>query len=138
MVGYWIPGYLTYCEAHDEPVPTNTMVTHLTPAIVLGPTGNLQGTYKFFSLETGKKIKRHKLTAYPMPDLVIKQVEAFGKSSSGAFNFADRNGILFEWNEVVDECPKGIVEEDVVLYPSLIAEFPGVTLGRDHPIPTIK
>jgi hypothetical protein len=75
----------SYCKAPDEPVPTNTMVTRLTPAIVLGLTGNLQGTYKFFSLETGKKIKRRKLTAYPMRDLVIKKVEAFGKSSSGVF-----------------------------------------------------
>jgi hypothetical protein len=33
----------TYCEVHDEPAPTNTMVTRSTPAIVLGPTGNLQG-----------------------------------------------------------------------------------------------
>jgi hypothetical protein len=128
----------SYCKAHDEPVPTNTMVTRSTPAIVLGPTRNLQGTYKFFSLETGKKMKHRKLTAYPMPDSVIKQVEAFGKSSSGVFNFADRNSILFEWNKVVDECPEGIVEEDVVLYPSLVAEFPGVTLGRDHPIPTME
>jgi hypothetical protein len=128
----------SYCKAHDEPVPTNTLVTRSTPAIVLGPTENLQGTYNSFSLETGKKIKRRKLTAYPMPDLVIKKVEAFGKSSSGVFNFAKRNGILFEWNEVVDKCPEGIVEEDVVLYPSLVAEFPGVTLGRDHPIPTIE
>jgi hypothetical protein len=119
----------SYCEAHDEPVPTNTMVTRSTPATVLGPTGNLQGTYKFFSLETGKMIKRCKLTAYPMQDSVIKKVEAFGKSSSGVFDFANRNGILFEWNEVVDECPEGIVEEDVVLYPSLVAKFPGVTLG---------
>ncbi len=119
----------SYCKAHDEPVPMNTMVTRSTPAIVLGLTGNLQGTYKFFSLETGKKIKRRKLTACPMPDLVIKQVEAFGKSSSGVFNFADRNGILFEWNKVVDECPEGIVKKDVVLYPSLVAKFPGVTLG---------
>ncbi len=87
----------SYCEAHDEPVPMNTMVSRSTPAIVLGPTGNLQGTYKLFSLKTGKKIKRRKLTAYPMPDLVIKKVEAFGKSSSGVFNFSDRNGILFEW-----------------------------------------
>ncbi len=47
----------SYCKAHDEPVPTNTMVTCSAPAIVLGPMGNLQGTYKFFSLETGKKIK---------------------------------------------------------------------------------
>jgi hypothetical protein len=100
--------------------------------------GNLQCAYKFFSLETGKKIKRCKLMAYPMPDLVIKQVEAFGKSSLGAFDFANRNGILFEWNEVVDECLEGIVEEDVVLYPSLVAKFPGVTLGQDHIIPTIE
>ncbi len=47
----------TYCEAHDKPVPTNMMVTYFTPAIVLGLTGDLQGTYKFFSLTTGKKIK---------------------------------------------------------------------------------
>jgi hypothetical protein len=114
------------------------MVTRSTPAIVLGSMGNLQGTYKFFSLETGKKIKHRKFTACPMPDSVIKKVEAFGKSSSGVFDFADRNGILFEWNEEVDKCPEGIVKEDVVLYPSLVAEFPGVTLGRDHPIPTIK
>ena len=31
----------TYCEVHDDPVPTNTMVTRSTPTIVLGPTGNL-------------------------------------------------------------------------------------------------
>ena len=30
-----------YCKVHDELVPTNTMVTWSTPAIVLGPTGNL-------------------------------------------------------------------------------------------------
>ncbi len=47
----------TYCEVHDEPAPTNTMVTCSTPAIVLGPTGNLQGTYKFLSLATRKKVK---------------------------------------------------------------------------------
>ncbi len=106
--------------------------------IVLGPTGNLQGSYKFFSLETGKKIKCHKCTTCLMPDSVIKKVEAFSKSSWGVFNFADRNGIFFEWNEEVDECPEGIFKEDVVLYPSLVAKFPGVTLGQDHPIPTIE
>ncbi len=47
----------TYCEVHDKPTPTNTMVTCSTPAIVLGPTGNLQGTYKFSSLAKGKKVK---------------------------------------------------------------------------------
>jgi hypothetical protein len=130
-----------YCEVHDDPEKTNTMVTRSTPAIVLGPTGNLQGTYKFLSLATGKKVKRRAFTPYPMPDLVIKKVEAYGTSTAllGTFDFADRNGILFEWNEVVDESPKGIVDvEDVVLYPSLATEHPGVVLGRDQPLPSIE
>jgi hypothetical protein len=119
----------TYCEVHDETTPTNTMVTRSTPAIVLGPTGNLQGTYKFLSLVTGKKVKQCAFTPFPMPDLVIKKVKAYGKSTAllGIFDFADKNGILFEWNKEVDKFPKGIVEiKDVVLYPSLAAEHPGV------------
>ncbi len=48
----------TYCEVHDKLAPTNTMVTHSTPAIVHSPTGNLQGTYKFLSPVTGKKVKQ--------------------------------------------------------------------------------
>ena len=108
------------------------MVTRSTPAIVLGPTGNLQGTYKFLSLVTRKKVKRQAFMPYPMSDSVIKKVEAYGKSTAllGIFDFADRNGILFEWNEEVDKFPEGIVKvEDVVLYPSLAAEHPGVVLG---------
>jgi hypothetical protein len=78
---------------------------------------------------------------YPMPDSVIKKVEAYGKSTTlpGIFDFADRNGILFEWNEEVDKFPEGIIDiEDVVLYPSLAAEHPGVVLGRDQPLPSIE
>jgi hypothetical protein len=53
--------------------------------------------------------------------------------------FADRNGILFEWNEEVDESPEGIVDlKDITLYPSLAAEHPGVALGQDQPLPSIK
>ncbi len=73
----------TYCKAHNEPTLTNTMVTCSTPAIVLGPTGNLQGTYKFFNTITEKKIKQWKLTAYPMPESqesgTIRQVQGPAK-----------------------------------------------------------
>ena len=34
-----------YCKVHNDPMRTNTMATRSTPAIVLSPTGNLQGTY---------------------------------------------------------------------------------------------
>jgi len=117
------------------------MVTRSTPAIVLGPTGNLQGTYKFLSLATRKKVKRCVFAPYPMPDSVMKKVEAYGMSTAlpGIFDFADRNGILFEWNEEVDEFPEGIVDiEDIVLYPSLAAEHPGVVLGRDQPFHRLR
>jgi len=32
----------SYCEVHDEPDPSNTMVPKTHEAIVHGPTGNLQ------------------------------------------------------------------------------------------------
>ncbi len=117
------------------------MVTRSTPAIVLGPMGNLQGTYKFLSLATRKKVKRRAFTPYPMPDLVIKKVKAYGKLTTllGIFDFADRNGILFEWNEEAGEFPDGIVEvDDIVLYPSLATEHPGVVLKQHQPLPSIE
>ena len=78
---------------------------------------------------------------YPMSDSVIKKVESYVKSTAlpGIFDFADRNSILFEWNEEVDESPEGIVDvEDIVLYPSLAAEHPGVALRQDQPLPSIE
>ena len=43
----------TYCEVHDEPVPTNTMAQRTHKAIALGPTGNLQESEKFYCINTG-------------------------------------------------------------------------------------
>jgi len=126
----------SYCEAHNEPAPTNNMASRSTPSIVLGPTGNLQGTYKFFSLITGKKIKRRHLTRYPMPDSVITKVERYARAGAtpNALDFADRSGVLFEWNEEIDESPEELIEEDYIPYPYIPAEFPGVELARDTPI----
>jgi hypothetical protein len=75
-----------------------------------------------------------------MPDSVITKVERLGRANAtpNMFDFLDRNGVLFEWNEDVDKAPENIVEEDVVLYPSLPGELPGVALERDQPIPSIE
>ena len=114
----------SYCKTHEEPSPTNYMAPCSSPTIVLGPTVNLQGTYKFFSLETGKKIKRRRFTRYTMPDSVIKRVEKFARDGVrlGVLDFADRSGILFEWNEAIDEAPEELMEEEVVPYPSFTLE----------------
>jgi hypothetical protein len=137
----WAPFGL-YCEVHDEPAPTNNMVSRATPAIVLGPTGNLQGTYKFFNLLMGLKIKRRSFTPYPMPDSVIRTVKRYAKKTAnpgdGDFDFADHLGILFEWNDSIDESREELVEEDVIVYPTLAAELLGVTLHRDLPVTEVE
>jgi hypothetical protein len=85
----------SYCESHDESVPSNMMVSQTSPVIVLGLTGNIQGTYTLLNLVTGKKIKCRQFMVCPMPDSVIKKVEAIGQQKlPGMFNFSDRNGVL--------------------------------------------
>ena len=46
----------SYCEVHVDPEIANTMDPRTKWAICLGPTGNLQGSYKLLSLATGKKV----------------------------------------------------------------------------------
>jgi hypothetical protein len=105
------------------------MVTPATPVIVLGPTGNLQGTYKFYNLVTGKKIKRRMFMPYPMPNLDIKKVGKFSTGKQDGFDFADHDGTFFEGNNDVNAFKgKGLVKEDAVLCPSITAEFLGVVL----------
>ena len=129
----------SYVLTHEEPNPTNSMMARGSPGIILGPTGNEQGTYKVMNLATGKKIKRRCWTKMPMPDSAIARVEALGvRAGRGTFDFADRNGILFEWNEEVDDRQADLIEEEAVRYPSLVREFPGIALDRDLPIPSIE
>ncbi len=118
-----------YCKIHDKPTPTNMMVTWASLKIILDPTGNLLEAYKFYNLVTGKKIKRCMFMPYLMPDLVIKKFETFGVEKQDSFDFAGLDGVLFEWNDKVDAL-KGevLVKEDIVLYPSIMTEFPGVDL----------
>jgi hypothetical protein len=64
-----LPG--TYCEAHDEPAPSNLMEPQTHEMIALGPTGNLQGSIKFYCLNTGWVLKCCSFTPMPMTDRII-------------------------------------------------------------------
>ncbi len=68
----------TYCKVHDEPSPLNTLMPQTHKMIAMGPTGNLQGMVKFFCLNTGRILKQQLFTTLPMPDRVIKRVNAIG------------------------------------------------------------
>ena len=87
----------------------------------------------FFNLETGKKIKRRQFTSCLMLDLVIAKVKKFARQGvvPGAFDFAGRSRILFEWNDKLDKLPtKGLITEDVVLYRT--KEIPRSDAGPEH------
>jgi hypothetical protein len=77
----------TYCEVHDEPIPTNTMASRTHVAIALGPTGNLQGSVKFYCITTGRILKRRSFTPMPMPDHVIQRVNMIGSERSRVKHF---------------------------------------------------
>ncbi len=85
-----LPG--TYCKVHDQPLPSNTMVPRMHKGIALGPTGNLQGTIKFYCLNTGYVLKCCSFTPLPMPGSVIQQVNTIGlKEKQGcSFRFLNR------------------------------------------------
>ena len=44
-----------YAQVHKDRNVTNTLEERTQGAIYLGPTGNPQGTYNFFSLQSEKK-----------------------------------------------------------------------------------
>ena len=86
----------SYVQAHEEPDKTNTQGARTVGAICLGPTGNLQGSYKFLNLRSGRLITRRNWTSLPMPDEVIKRVDQLGRNEGQPelLTFFDRRGLV--------------------------------------------
>jgi hypothetical protein len=129
----------TYCEIHDKPVPINIMAWWTHEGIMLGPTGNLQGSVKFYCINTGRVLKHRSFTPMPMPDRVIKRINGIGeKEGQGrAFRFLNRKQELYEWtDEVSEDDPEfqGLldIEEEMAVYPDISAELPGLDLEEDE------
>jgi hypothetical protein len=91
-----------YAEVHEDNNIMNTMTERTQPAICLGPTANFQGSYKFLSLKTGKRITRKQFKELPMPDSVIKQIEAMAtrEKQDKVITFSNRSG-----NPIPDSTP---------------------------------
>ena len=129
----------TYYEVHNEPTPTNTMMPQTHKAIALGPTGNLQGSVKFYCIHTGQVLKHCSFTPMPIPDHVIQQVNAIGKreGQGRAFRFLNRHGEPYKWTDKVTEDDpefQGLLDKtgDTVVYPNTSAELPGVALEEQE------
>ncbi len=77
---------------HIDPAIMNRLEPRTNWAICMGLTGNLQGSYKFLSLVTGKKVTQRRFTDMPVTDAVIKQVEEMAVKDGAVkgLNFKDR------------------------------------------------
>jgi hypothetical protein len=80
-----------YCQVHEEDNPSNSHIAWTKGEISLGPSGNIQGGFKFMALNSGKKIVRSSWDVIPMPDLVIDRVKALCRDQPQKMTFTDRH-----------------------------------------------
>ncbi len=66
----------SYVQVHEDDSITNTMKPRTTGAMSLGPSGNMQGAYKFLSLDTWKVIVRRSWTELPIPNDVLRLINS--------------------------------------------------------------
>ena len=77
---------------HEEDAPCNSHNPRTKGAILLGPSGNLQGGFKFMALNTEKKIVKRSLDVIPMPDTVTTRVNALVSDQPEQLIFTERRG----------------------------------------------
>ena len=125
----------SYCKTHEDNTPTNSMKPHTMPAICLGPTSNMQGTYyNFLNLATGLVVNRRQFNELPAPESVIKRVNSLAEKGrvSSSLVFANQHKILFDWPDNTDK-RGGLDPTPYAPYPDIPAKMPGVALARHQP-----
>ena len=70
-----------YVQTHEDTTPRNSIAERTQGAICLGPTGNLQGSHYFMSLQTGSCLVRspNAWTEIPITNEVINRVIEIGE-----------------------------------------------------------
>eukprot|EP00957_Ditylum_brightwellii_P031586 2395352-Ditylum_brightwellii.AAC.1 len=68
------------------------MEPRMVGALTMCPTGNIQGGYYFFSLNTGHRINQNCWTVLPIPDEMIKRVHQLARQDPLGIAVEDRSG----------------------------------------------
>ncbi len=122
-----------YCEVHVNPDITNAMEPRTRWAICLRPTGNMQGSYKFLSLTTGKKVTQGKFTEMPMTDSFIRRINSLGKKdqSKSGLSFKNRKGeeYIFDNEDEYDMIAK---VRTPAPFPDVAADAPGILTKQEE------
>lgn len=133
----------TYVQVHEDDTPRNSMAQRTRGAIALGPSGNIQGGYKFMALDSGKKIVRRSWDVIPMPDVVIKRVNELGKGQPETLTFCDRHGNVIGDTEIPGVEFGDEIDDDEYYHPPApqmldppvpqdANELPGVDTGANN------
>jgi hypothetical protein len=83
-----------YCQVHEVDTFRNSQVARTKGAISLGPSGNLQGSFKFMALNSGKKFVQRSWDVIPLPDVMITRVDELGKDQPRLMTFTVHHGRL--------------------------------------------
>ena len=68
-----------YCQVHKNKGPGNSDKARTQVAICLGPCVNLQGEFKFISIQTGQNITKYNWDEIPIPQTVINRFNVLVK-----------------------------------------------------------
>jgi len=129
------------CEVSEHLDNINTQKARTASAVCLGPTGNMQGTYKFFNLLTGHVIKRHSFTVLPYPNRMIRLVHKWGVRSKQQSDllFKNRKNEDFTWsNEDVDLITDNAMELPPAPFSDVTVEVPGVQLECEQAVAAVE
>ncbi len=121
-----------YCKMHTDPDINNTIEPRTNWGICMGPTGNLQGSYKFMSLTTGKKIARHEFTEMPMTEAVMNLIKkwAMKDHAKNGLMFKNRNGEEYKFYDDKEDTPN--VHPENAPFPDIPAEAPRILTEQEE------
>ena len=81
-----------YYQVHEEDTLHNSNHPFTRGAICMGPSGNIQGGFKFMRLRSMKNITRRSWDMILMPATVIERVNILGKDQQELLVFTDCKG----------------------------------------------
>ncbi len=78
-----------YCQISEEAQPRNSLAPRTQGALALGPSGNVQGGHKFYTLNTGMVVVQQDWKVLPMPPSVIDRIHSKVQGQPAQSIFAD-------------------------------------------------
>jgi hypothetical protein len=93
----------------------------------------MQGSYKFLSLTTGKKVTQRKFTEMPMTDSVIRRINSLGKKElcKSGLSFKNRKGEEYVFDNE-DEYDMIAEVRTPVTFLDVAAEVPGILTKQEE------